>query len=160
MSLYPAKHGRTAALTFFLLAASALLAGCAPMISGDAYRRHEVLQPQSVELGIVESARPVRIEGYDTGAGTAGGAVIGGLAGSQIGSGSGSVAAALGGAILGAIAGNAIERDANRRNGVEVMVRLDSGRLVAVVQQDGGEGFRPGDRIRLVSNGYATRVTR
>jgi outer membrane lipoprotein SlyB len=40
------------------------------------------------------------------------------------------------------------------------MVRLDSGRLVAVVQQDGGEGFRPGDRIRLVSNGYATRVTR
>jgi outer membrane lipoprotein SlyB len=68
--------------------------------------------------------------------------------------------ATIGGAILGGIVGNAAEREVNGQNGVEVTVRLDTGRPVAIVQPDAGEGFRPGDRVRLVSNGNATRITR
>jgi outer membrane lipoprotein SlyB len=140
--------------------ASLLVAGCATPRAGDVYWRGETLRAQEVQLGVVESARPVLIQGGDTGVGTVGGAALGGIAGSQIGAGSGSVAAAIGGAILGGVLGNAIERDTNRRHGVEVTVRLDNGRTVAVVQEDVGEGFRPGDRVRLVSDGYTTRVTR
>ena len=37
-------------------------------------------------------------------------------------------------------------------------MRLDAGRMIAVVQDDVGEPFRPGDRIRVLSDGYRTRV--
>lgn len=143
-----------------VLAASVVVAGCAPSLAGDSYRRGETMRAQNVELGVVESTRPVQIQGRDTGVGTVGGAAVGGVAGSAIGAGRGSVAGAIGGAILGGVVGNAIERDASKRNGIEVTVRLDSGRMMAVVQEDVGEGFRPGDRVRVLSDGYATRVTR
>lgn len=153
-------NSRSAATLLAALSAAVVLAGCAPAYTGDTYRYHETMRPQSVELGVVESTRLVQIQAPETGVGTVGGAALGGLAGSGVGAGHGNVAAVIGGAILGGVIGNAVERDANRRNGVEVTVRLDNGRTVAIVQQDGGEGFRPGDRVRLVSNGYATRVTR
>jgi outer membrane lipoprotein SlyB len=151
---------RGAATLVAALGAAAILSACAPTYSGDVYRRGETMRPQTVELGVVESTRLVRIEGPDTGVGTVGGAVAGGALGNMAGGGSGRIAATIGGAILGGIVGNAAEREANKANGVEVMVHLDSGRMVAIVQPDAGEGFRPGDRVRLVSNGYATRVTR
>lgn len=151
---------RRAAALVAILAAGTLLSACAPSYSGNVYRRGETMRAQSVELGVVESARAVRLEGPDTGVGTVGGAALGGIAGSTVGRGSGSVAAAIGGAILGGIAGNAVEREANARPGVEVTVRLDNGRMLAVVQQDAGEGFRPGDRVRVLNDGRYTRITR
>jgi outer membrane lipoprotein SlyB len=81
------------------------------------------------------------------------------LAGSAAGQGAGQAAAIVGGAILGGLIGNTVERDANRRPGLELTVRLDNGRMIAVVQDDTGEPFRPGDRIRVLWNGYLTRVS-
>ena len=52
----------------------------------------------------------------------------------------------------------AVENNANQRNGIEVTVRLDSGRTIAVPQENSGENFRPGDRVRVLSDGYTTRV--
>jgi len=94
--------------------------------------------------------------GVDGGAG----AGAGGIAGSTIGGGRGSVAGAVAGAILGGIAGSAIEKDATKANGVELTLRLDSGRIVAIVQEGSGAEFRPGDRVRVTSDGHTTRVTR
>ena len=85
---------------------------------------------------------------------------LGGWAGSGIGAGSGNAAAIVGGVLLGSLIGNAVEREVNKRPGVEVTVRLDMGRMIAVVQDDAGEAFQPGDRIRVVSDGYRTRVIR
>ena len=87
------------------------------------------------------------------------GAALGGIAGSAAGAGAGDAAAIVGGALLGGLIGNAVERDAQRRPGLEVTVRLDNGRMIAVVQDDTGEPFRPGDRIRVLSDGYRTRVS-
>lgn len=142
-----------------LLAAAISVAGCAPPIAGNRYYRGEALRAQSVEMGVVESIRPIQLQGPDTGVGTVGGAALGGLAGSGIGGGAGQAAAIIGGALIGGIIGNAVERDANKRPGVELTVRLDAGRMIAVVQEDGGEAFRPGDRIRVLSDGYRTRIT-
>lgn len=142
-----------------MLALAFVVSGCAPAIRGDSYHRGHAMRAQSVELGMVENVRPVTIEGYPGGAGTAAGAVIGGIGGSQIGgSSSAHFAGAIVGALIGAAVGNAIERDASRANGAEITVRLDSGRLVAVVQEGVPQAFRPGDRVRVLSDGYATRV--
>ena len=143
-------------------AAAALLAlgGCAPTRSGDVYQRGEALRAQSVDFGTIESLRPVMIEGGQSGVGVVGGAALGGIAGSTVGGGTGQVAAAVAGAILGGIAGSAIEKDVTKANGVELTVRLDSGRIVAIVQEGSGAEFRPGDRVRVTSDGYTTRVSR
>jgi len=142
------------------LASPVLVAGCAPERSGDVYQREETLRAQSVEFGTIESPRPVRIDGGQSGVGTVGGAVLGGIAGSTIGGGRGSTAGTVARAILGGIVGSAVEKDVTKTNGVEVTVRLDSSRMVAIVQGGSADEFRPGDRVRLTSDGYTKRVTR
>src|SRR5438067_2455897 len=127
-----------------------VVAGCAPMRTGDVYRRGETLRAQTVEMGVVDSIRYVQIEGRDTGVGTVGGAALGGIAGSTIGGGGRAHAAgSIAGAIVGGVIGNAVERDVTRAQGVELTVRLDGGRTVAVVQDATPESFRPGDRVRV-----------
>jgi outer membrane lipoprotein SlyB len=69
------------------------------------------------------------------------------------------VAAVLG-AVAGGVAGSALEEGATRTPGVEVTVRLDNGQYLAVVQADGGEGFRAGERVRVLRDGGTTRVSR
>jgi outer membrane lipoprotein SlyB len=151
-----ARYGLVAAL-----AAIVLLAGCAPPPRGDVYQRGQALRAQSVEMGVIEGLRPVQIAGQQTGVGTVGGAALGGIAGSTVGGGSrANAAGAIAGAIIGGVIGNAVEQGATQRPGVEVTVRLDSGRMLAVVQDDVGEQLRPGDRVRVLSDGYTTRVSR
>ena len=58
------------------------------------------------------------------------------------------------------LAGAALEEVATRKPGVEVTVRLENGRVIAVVQEDQGEGFRVGERVRVVNDGGTTRVAR
>ena len=146
--------------TAMLAAVTAVtLTACAPRMASDVYYGGQTMRAQSVEMGVIEALRPVLIQGGDSGVGTVGGAALGGLAGSTIGHGGGSVAGAIGGAIIGGVVGTAVERDANRREGVEVTVRMDSGRMISVVQE-AAEPLRAGDRVRVLSDGYATRVTR
>lgn len=144
------------------IGACAALTACAPayMSGPPPYGPGYAVRMQGVELGVVEAARPVLLQGGESGAGAFGGSLLGGLAGSAIGAGSGNAAAIIGGLFLGALTGSAIERDANRRPGVELMLHLDNGRNATIVQVDAGEGFRPGDRVRLLSDGYAMRVVR
>jgi outer membrane lipoprotein SlyB len=43
---------------------------------------------------------------------------------------------------------------------VEVVVRLESGQSVAVIQPGSPNEFRVGDRVRVSSDGVTTRVSR
>jgi len=142
-----------------LVAISLVVGGCATPMPPP-YYYGEPPRARSVEMGVVDNVRPMVFQGPDTGLGALGGAALGGWAGSGIGAGSGNAAAIVGGVLLGSLIGNAVELEATKRAGVEVTVRLDTGRMIAVVQDDAGEGFRPGDRIRVLSDGYRTRVTR
>ena len=127
---------RTTAIVGVLLAAAAL-AGCQsnPPV-GDTVRRNEVQNMQTVEFGVVTQVRPVNIQPNSTAVGTTTGAVVGGMA------------------------GNAVQSGTGARQGVEVTVRLDSGRTVAVIQEGSPDAFRPGDRVRVMSDGQNTRVSR
>ena len=149
-----------ASTRIFLAAVAAVtIAGCATSKSGSVYSREDALREQTVRMGVVESVREVKLEGTRSGIGPAAGAVAGGVAGSSIGHGRGSALGAIAGAVVGGIAGQAVEQSATKKQGVEVTVKLDSGQMVAVMQE-ADETFRPGDRVRILSDGATSRVTR
>ena len=146
---------------FGTVVALVTLAGCAqPGLGGGNYTRGQVRGEQSVRVGTVESVRDVVIDARDTGTGTLAGAAIGGVAGSTVGGGSrANAVGAIAGAVVGGIIGNAVEKNNNDRRGVEVTVRLEGGKLIAITQEK-DEEFRVGDRVRILSGQGTTRVTR
>lgn len=139
-------------------ALAAVLGGCATGLGGDDYSRDQARREQTVRLGVVESVREVHIEGTRSGVGAAAGAVIGGVAGSTVGQGRGSTVGAVLGGVAGGVAGQAAEQGATRQTGLEITVKLDGGRLIAVTQA-AGESFKPGDRVRVLSDGATSRVS-
>lgn len=150
---------RVAVLPSAALAGLAILAGCAaPPESGSVYNSYQTMNEQVVRMGTVESVRNVVIASPETGVGSLSGAALGGLAGSEVGGGKGAIATGIIGAVAGGLVGQRIERGAGRRAGFEITVRLDSGELRAITQP-ADEMFRPGERVRLLGNGYQTRVT-
>ena len=143
-----------------LLALITLIAGCAsPGLGSGGYSREQARREQTVRMGYVESVREVKLEGTRSGVGPAAGAVAGGVAGSTIGHGRGSLLGAVAGAVVGGVAGQAVEQGVTTKRGVEVTVKLDNGSMVAITQE-ADEAFRPGDRVRILSDGATSRVTR
>lgn len=147
---------------FALALAAWLLAGCAstPRDDDAGARRAPQQQAEQKEYpGVVESVRDVEVDGTVSGVGPMAGAVIGGAVGGSVGSGRGSTVGAVIGTVTGAVAGDAAAQTATRP-GLEITVRLDDGRVIAVTQSAGKESFKPGDRVRVVSDGRTARVTR
>lgn len=144
-----------------VVATAAMLVGCAqPGLGGGNYTRGQVRGEQSVRIGTVEAVRDVTIDARDTGTGTLAGAAIGGVAGSTVGGGSrANAVGAIAGAVVGGLIGNAVEKNSNDRKGVEVTLRLEDGRVIAITQEK-DEEFRVGDRVRILSGQGTTRVTR
>ena len=139
------------------LAGAAMLAlgGCAtPERSGSVYTTRDTRQPMQVQTATVQSVRTVRIEREgEPGVGTAAGAVIGGVAGSNVGGGKGSIIGSVVGAVAGGVAGSYLEKGVTDRNGLEITVRTDDGRTLAIVQDAGNDRFDAGQRVRLLTDG-------
>lgn len=143
---------------FVVLCCVTLLVGCASRQSGDIYSRSQAMQQLSVFYGTVLVVSPVTIEGTQTGLGTMAGGVVGGIAGHSVGGGHGQALATAAGAIGGALLGAAVEEGSTRRNGLEITVELDSGEVIAVVQE-ADDLYAVGDRVRIVRGpGGVTRV--
>lgn len=136
-----------------------VLAGCASSNRGDVYSRGEARREQTVRLATVESVRPVMIEGTKTPIGTVAGGAVGGIAGSGVGHGRGSSIAGVLGAVGGGLAGSAIEEGVTRKQGVEITVRLQNGELRSIVQEEEGDKFVAGQKVRLLTSGGTTRVS-
>lgn len=140
---------------------AALLSGCATYTPGQddpGARRPPPQQSERTEYaGVVEGVRAVEIESERSGAGPLVGGVVGGTIGAEVGRGRGSAAGAVVGTVVGSVAGEAAAR-AGTQSGIEITVRLDDGRVIAV-RQPVGETFKPGDRVRVLSDGSTARVT-
>ncbi|MHB1092935.1 outer membrane lipoprotein [Thiobacillus sp.] len=152
------KNTSVIVVATLMTASLAMLGGCASGVGGKDYSRDQTRAVQQVQMGVVESVREVNIEGTKTPIGAGAGAVVGGVAGSTVGSGKGSVVGAALGAVLGGLGGAATEEAVTRQKGVEITVRLDSGRMLAITQA-ADEEFRVGDRVRILSGTGATRVS-
>jgi outer membrane lipoprotein SlyB len=127
-------------------------------MGGSDYSRSQARSVQEVQMGVVESVREVTIEGTKTPIGARAGAGVGGVAGRTVGGGRGSVIGATVGAVLGGVGGAAAEEAVTRQKGLEITVKLDSGRMIAITQA-ADQAFRVGDRVRVLSGGGVTRVT-
>lgn len=133
--------------------------GCMSTLTGESYSRSEARRVQTVEYGMVEYVRPVVIEGTKSGVGPATGAALGGIAGSTVGHGRGSAAAGIAGAVAGGVAGGLVEEGVTKKQGVEVTVRMDNGRIISVVQEvSSTASFHAGDRVRVLTLGGTTRI--
>jgi len=110
-----------------LVMLAALLEGCASAKSETAAGMKQVRAEQGVGVGAVEDVREVRL-----------------------------VAKAGVGTTIGSVAGSTQDAGIGKP-GLEITVKLDSGAVVAVVQQ-AGEKFRVGDRVRILTGNGESRV--
>lgn len=135
------------------------LVSCVPQdLTGDTISRNEAGQVQSIQTGVVQSVRYVKIQGEST-AGSIIGGIAGGIAGNQVGAGRGNTLATLAGVGLGAAAGGAAEQKLMNRQGIELTIRMSDGEVVAITQENTDrESFEPGDRVKVIY-GNRTRVT-
>ena len=146
-------------LVVLLVSFVTALSGCASDLSGDTYSRSEARRAQQVEYGEIITLRPVQIEGTKSPVGAGAGAVVGGIGGSTLGGGKGSSIMAVIGAVAGGMAGAAVEEGVTRSQGVEITVKLDSGRTVAIVQGlSPHEKFVVGDQVHVLTSHGTSRV--
>lgn len=115
---------------------------------------------QDVQFAEVIGTRNIIIEQDSSDTGQTAGGLIGALAGSEVGKGKGQVLGGVVGAVAGGGAiGSIVDRNAQAQPGVEITLKLDSGRTVAIVQL-AGEVFQPGEKVKvLTSKNGKTRVT-
>jgi outer membrane lipoprotein SlyB len=153
-------------LTASIVLTPALLAGCATGpntagLGGGDYVRAQARSAQQVEFGVIDSIRAVTSDASQPGMGNsvipAVGALAGGALGSTIGKGDGRKVAMVLGALAGGTTGAVVQQAGNTLQGLEITVRLQH-RVIAVTQADEGLGLRPGDQVRVLSGGGATRV--
>lgn len=140
-------------------------AGCTTSLTSDSYSRGQARTAMEVQMGVIEYVRDVKIEGTASGSGasvgSSAGGLIGAIGGSNTGSGKGSWVGSIVGAVAGGIAGHALEQKATEKDGVEVTVRMEGGKLLAVTQEkDSKEIFAVGDKVRILNGGGVTRVTK
>ena len=146
------------AISFSLLTLA--LTGCVSVLQGSTSSRSEARQVQKVEFGTVLSTNPVVIEGKQSGAGQLPGAIIGGVAGSSVGEGKGQQIFTILGAVGGAVVGSMIEEQATRTQGLELTIKMDSGKTLSIVQEvDNVNVFREGQRVRVLTQGALARVS-
>ena len=141
---------RIVSLLSIALLSAMLISGCPSSLSGSAYSRSQARSAQEVQLGYVESVRDVQIEGTKSGIGTAAGAALGGVAAHSVGDGTVRTLATIGGVLLGGRAGAETEEGVTRQPGLEITVRLDSGRMLAITQA-ADEPFYPGERVQIIT---------
>lgn len=150
---------RTTLTLTALSACALLLTGCATSQSGSSYSQGQAQREMNVRMGVVESVRPVTLEGNKSGAGSAVGGVLGGIAGSNVGGGErGSAVGTILGVVGGAVAGHMIEEGVTKKNGLEITIKFDNGSMSAIVQE-ADEQFHAGERVRVLTGGGKTRVS-
>ncbi|MGS0682611.1 glycine zipper 2TM domain-containing protein [Shewanella sp. 125m-7] len=149
-------------LAVLLTMSLATIAGCtSPNPYGDAYSAAETQTIGQVYYGTIVKAEPVTIAESDKTNVIAmiAGAAIGGILGSEIGGGAGSDIAAIGGSVAGGYAGSEIADKTGERNGVNLTIRLDDGRVISIVQEvNPNMIFQQGEAVQINVDGNTARV--
>lgn len=147
-----------------LFGAALVLAGCATgSSSGREYSAKQSRQPLTVVEAVVQSVSAVVIAPEDNE--TGGGQVAGGLIGTIVGSGAGdrggrnSQAGAVLGGVLGSLAGTKAQKAFQRKEGLQIIVRLEGGELLAVTQ-DADVPFAAGELVYVLRGNGETRVSK
>jgi outer membrane lipoprotein SlyB len=124
----------------------------------DAVQSNQVQRMQTVRFGTVDSIDNIIIAG-DRETGALLGAVIGAASGSSISdsdieSGVGAILGGLAGSAVGSALGDA----ATRKNAIELLISLDDGKTVSIIQEVSDDLFKKGTRVKVITSAGKTRV--
>lgn len=155
---------RLAVLLPAALAAALTMGACARQIGGNYVTGAQAGEVMRTEIGVVESARPVRVREKDQLQENYAGGIIGGAAGGYLGhqiggSGTSQVVVTGLGALAGATAGALAEQGLKEQVGMEYVFRNEIGEVKTIVQ--GPEPrLQPGQRayLQISRNGRARLV--
>ncbi|MEG2005658.1 MAG: glycine zipper 2TM domain-containing protein, partial [Bilophila sp.] len=127
----------------------------------NAYSGGQVRSAQTVQFGKVVSTNSVVLEeNHPALVGTLGGGVLGGVLGSMVGGGSGRTLGTVAGVAAGAAGGYLGEKALTKQKGLEIMVELDEGQTLSIVQA-ADQTFSVGERVRVLrGTGGSARVSK
>ena len=142
-----------------LIISTLLVASCSyNSLKPEVVDRSSAQRMQTVVFATVVSVDRVILSG-DGDTGAVAGAIIGGIAGSSVTdsdteSDIAGVLGALVGSAIGAKAGDA----ATRKPAIELLLDLDSGETVSIIQEEGDYSFDVGQRVKIIKNKGKSRV--
>lgn len=149
------KSGFYAGILLFPL----VLGACSITPSSNTYTTAQAGTLQEVKYGTILSVRNVMIREDNAETGKVAGGVIGGTMGSDVGEGKGQIIGSVAGAVIGGTVGIALDRSIQSKPGVEITVRMDDNRTVAIAQL-ADEPFRVGEQVKvLTSQDGKARIT-
>lgn len=127
-------------------------------VSNDNYAQQNTQVAQAVcqNCGRVESVVAHQQAAAPSGVGIGVGAVVGGLLGNQVGGGNGRTLATVAGAVAGGYGGNEVEKRTRSTTTYTVRVRMDDGKYRSF-PQNGQDGWRTGDRVRVVDGALTSQ---
>ncbi len=136
---------------------SLIFVGCQSTSSRSRYPITSTGMAKQLEGGTIIDVREVVIDGTSSGIGAYGGAIAGSAVGGTVGAGLsgtslGTAVGAAGGMIAGSVAGPKIEKALTSRRAQELMIQMDEGGTIIVIQEIREPRFNIGDPVRVDSN--------
>ena len=120
--------------------------------------KSDVQKQQYVVLGTITDITYVTIEG-DREVGAAAGALIGGAAGKNVtDSETESDIAAIIGGLVGSAVGAEVGSNLTSKDGVELLIETNSGKLVSIIQEVSNLDFKVGQKVRIIKRNGKSRV--
>ena len=120
--------------------------------------RSEAQKMQTVIFGTIVSIDQVILAG-DGDTGTLTGAIIGGIAGASVtDSKTESDISGVLGALAGSAVGSVIGDAATRKPAIELLLNLDSGKTISIIQEEGDYSFAVNQRVKIIQNKGKSRV--
>jgi len=124
----------------------------------DVVSKSDVQKQQYVVLGSILEITKVTIEG-DREAGAVAGALIGGAAGQSItDSEPESDIASIVGGLVGSAAGAEIGSNLTKKEGLELLIKTDNGKLISIIQEVSKYDFKINQKVQIIKRNGKSRV--
>ena len=127
-------------------------------LAPDVVSRDDAQKQQYVVIGTIEDINAVTIEG-DREAGAIAGGLIGGVAGKNVTDSEpeSDIAAVIGG-LVGSAVGSELGSSLTQKEGVELLIRTEAGKLVSIIQEISQYDFTLNQKVRIVKRNGKSRV--
>jgi len=139
-------------LSFFLISCSNM------SLTPEVVRKSDVQKQQYVVIGTIVDLNDVVIEG-DRETGAAAGALIGGSVGKEVTDSEpeSDIATVVGG-LLGSAIGAEIGSNLTKKEGIEILIETNGGRMVSIIQEVGKYNYNVNQKVRIIKRNGKSRV--
>ena len=142
-----------------ILSLSLFVFSCSNMsLAPEVVRKSDAQKQQYVTIGTIIDVTNVVIEG-DREAGSAAGAVIGAATGKNVTESEpeSDIAAIIGG-LVGSAVGAEIGSKLTKKDGVELLIETNGGRMVSIIQEVGKYNYTTNQKVRIIKRNGKSRV--